>query len=81
MRFVNWRITPDDRSDASPITFQMECVKCSVVLGSNDSRTSSPTSESFADVQDWALRHSGRNPEHTAYREHVRRTWRTQMEE
>ncbi|SEO01213.1 DUF7848 domain-containing protein [Actinacidiphila rubida] len=77
LRYVDWRIVPDDDESTPPITFQMECVACAILYGAYDAKALSPASEDFADVQDWALRHSGRNPEHTAFREQVHRYWKT----
>jgi hypothetical protein len=37
----------------------------------------SPTSEDFAEPQDWVLRHCGQNPSHHTYREIITRPWRT----
>jgi hypothetical protein len=74
MRFANWLITPDRAEGAPHPLFEMECTTCPT---GPESR--SEASEDFADAQDWALRHSGRNPGHTHYREIVTRFWRTQM--
>jgi hypothetical protein len=79
MRFVDWHISPDDRPPAQPVMFQMQCVACAIYHAPDDVTSVSPASENFADVQDWALRHSGRHSTHTAYREHVQRSWRTFM--
>lgn len=77
--YANWLITPATEAPVPPITFQMECVKCSMLNGTDDPGATSVPSENFADVQIWALRHSGRNRDHTDYREHVQRYWRTEM--
>jgi hypothetical protein len=79
LRFVDWRISPQELPDAPATTFRMECLTCTDTYGADDPLASSQDSEEFSDVQDWALRHSGRNPAHTSYREHIRRHWRTQM--
>jgi hypothetical protein len=79
LRYVDWRITPDERTTTPPTTFRMECAECAIRYGSTDARAVSPPSESFADVQEWALTHSGRNPSHTAYRERIQRYWKTEM--
>ncbi|MEV5958627.1 hypothetical protein AB0M11_33635 [Streptomyces sp. NPDC051987] len=42
-------------------------------------RETSPTSEDFAEPQDWVLRHCGQNPSHHTYREIIirpLRAWR-----
>ncbi|MFD8967818.1 hypothetical protein ACFV0C_22955 [Streptomyces sp. NPDC059568] len=36
----------------------------------------SPTSENFAEPQDWVLRHCGQNPSHHTCREITTRPWR-----
>jgi hypothetical protein len=80
LRFVNWLITPDRQEGAprDPI-FEMECTTCATLDAHDGSGSRSPASEDFADVQSWALHHSGRHPSHTHYREIVTRFWRTHM--
>jgi hypothetical protein len=80
MRYVDMRITPDRVQDATraPI-FEMECTTCTTLDAPDGSGSRSPASEDFEDVQMWALRHSGRHPGHTGYRETVTRFWRTSI--
>lgn len=71
IRLVNWLISPD-RSEGAPAVplHQMECTTCP---------ERSEASENVADVQNWALGHSGKHPSHTGYREVIVRFWRTSM--
>lgn len=77
LRYVDWRISPQEA--ATRITFRIECLACTGRYGPDDPLSSSPVSEEFSEAQDWALRHSGRNPNHTSYREHIQRYGQTQM--
>lgn len=81
LRYVTWLITPDRQEGAPRVPiFEMECTTCATRDAPDDTGSRSPASEDFADVQDWALRHSGRHPTHTGYREVVTRFWRTHMQ-
>lgn len=77
IRRAVWLIRPD-RQDGAPREplYEIECTACPT---SPESR--SPASEDVTDAQDWAIRHSGRHPSHTSYRETVTRFWRTQMQD
>jgi hypothetical protein len=79
LRYVDWRITPDESPSTPPTTFTMECADCVTKYGETDPRSASVPSESFTVVQDWALKHSGMHRGHTAYRERIQRYWRTEM--
>lgn len=68
VRVENWTLSPDQEPDAEAITFAMECAVCG---------ERSATEEGFGPVQEWTLRHSGRNPSHHTYRELITRPWRT----
>lgn len=77
LRYVDWTISPDTSEGAPSIIFEMECTSCSTVDAPDDAGSRSPASEDFAEVQAWALRHSGRHPTHRGFREIVHRFWRT----
>ncbi|EST38829.1 hypothetical protein N566_05365 [Streptomycetaceae bacterium MP113-05] len=70
MRFENWTLEPDREPDAEPVTFAMECAVCG---------ERSPSGVDFGPIQDWTLRHVGRNPSHHTYRELIARPWRAWM--
>lgn len=68
--YEDWTITPDREPDAEPTTYEMVCCVCG---------DGSANAEDWQAPQDWALRHSGRNPSHHTYREVITRPWRTWM--
>jgi hypothetical protein len=71
LRYETWTLQPDREPDAEPVLYAMQCAV--------DGETS-PTSEDFAEPQDWVLRHCGhcgQNPSHHTYREIITRPWRT----
>ncbi|EGJ77279.1 hypothetical protein STTU_4490 [Streptomyces sp. Tu6071] len=68
LRCETWTLQPDREPDAEPVHYAMQCAV--------DGATS-PTSEDFAEPQDWVLRHCGQNPSHHTYREIITRPWRT----
>ncbi len=72
IRFADWTIALDRSEGASPPLFEMECTTCS---------ERSPATEDSGEAQDWALRHSGRNPSHTGYRGISTSFWRTSMQD
>ncbi|NEB03267.1 hypothetical protein G3I78_30045 [Streptomyces sp. SID13726] len=68
IRLETWTLTPDREPDAKPTTYRMQCAVC---------EEASAATVDFADSQDWALSHSGRNPSHHTFREVITRPWRT----
>ncbi|MFC5721408.1 hypothetical protein ACFP1Z_14645 [Streptomyces gamaensis] len=66
IRYADWTIGPDP----GPVTFVMRCAACAA---------SSAPDEDFETVREWAFRHAGRNPSHTAYREVIHRHWRATL--
>jgi hypothetical protein len=78
MRFVNWRIAPNRGPDV-PQMHVFECTTCAALDAPDDAGARSPASADVTQAQDWALRHSGRRPDHTGFREIVTRYWRTEM--
>ncbi|MFG2722585.1 hypothetical protein ACGFW5_30460 [Streptomyces sp. NPDC048416] len=68
LRYENWALQPDREPDAEPVQYAMQCAV--------DEKTS-PSSEDFAEPQEWVLRHCGQNPSHHTYREIITRPWRT----
>lgn len=71
LAFKNWTITPDREAGAEPVTHAMECQLCG---------DRSDASGDWDAPQSWALRHSGRSPSHTNYREVITRPYKTRME-
>lgn len=72
IRHVPWKIEPDASEGASPPLFEMECTTCP---------ERSSASEDAGEVQDWALKHSGRHPSHTSFRGIGTSFWRTSMQD
>ncbi|MFJ6568041.1 hypothetical protein ACIQNU_11495 [Streptomyces sp. NPDC091292] len=70
IRHERWTLEPDLEPDAEATTYAMQCAVC---------EAASDTDEDFADPQNWALNHSGRNPSHHSYREITTQPWRTWM--
>ncbi|MGW5732941.1 MULTISPECIES: DUF7848 domain-containing protein [Streptomyces] len=68
LRYETWTLQPDREPGTEPVLYAMQCAV--------DEETS-PTSEDFAEPQDWVLRHCGQNPDHHTYREIITRPWRT----
>ncbi|MDT3396379.1 hypothetical protein RKE29_06950 [Streptomyces sp. B1866] len=66
-RFREFTIGPDQRPDAEPVRFAMECAACG---------STGPRSEDADAGTAWAVAHLRANPEHLAYREHVTRPYR-----
>ncbi|MGA5128814.1 hypothetical protein ACPCTO_03305 [Streptomyces olivoreticuli] len=70
IRFADWTLSPETAPEAPRIIHELECTTCNATSGA---------SETFETLQDWALRHSGRNPSHTGYREIIHRFWRATL--
>ncbi|MFD7429089.1 hypothetical protein ACFV6Z_18895 [Streptomyces sp. NPDC059818] len=59
LRLADWAITVDREPGASGPVHETECTTC---------HESSAPSENRTAPEDWALRHTGRNPDHRGYR-------------
>ncbi|MFI7366492.1 hypothetical protein ACIBO4_30535 [Streptomyces sp. NPDC050149] len=59
IRFADWTISADRTPGASGPVYEVECTTC---LEASD------TDEGPTAPEDWALRHTGRNPGHRGYR-------------
>ncbi|MBO0655482.1 hypothetical protein J1792_22690 [Streptomyces triculaminicus] len=69
-RFAQWSISQEKVAAVPQITHELECVVC---------HDSSGPCRGFETARDWAFRHSGLNPSHTAYRETAHRNWRATL--
>ncbi|WP_443726301.1 DUF7848 domain-containing protein [Streptomyces coffeae] len=65
-RFREYKIGPDLRPEAEPITSTMKCTTCDA---------SGPTAEEFEEGTEWAVRHLKANPGHLEHREHITRPY------
>ncbi len=70
IRWADWTIGPDVTQEAPAVDFAMRCTMCGA---------SSGASEEFEAARDWAFRHVGRSPSHTAFREVIHRRWRATL--
>ncbi|WNI30245.1 hypothetical protein [Streptomyces sp. ITFR-6] len=59
IHFADWAITVDRTPGASGPVYEVECTTC---------REASDADERPRPPEDWALRHTGRNPDHRGYR-------------
>ncbi|MFI9200366.1 hypothetical protein [Streptomyces sp. NPDC053048] len=70
IRWADWTIGPDVAPEAPAVDFEMQCIACGA---------SSGPGEEFEAARDWAFRHVGRSPSHTAFREVIHRPWRATL--
>ncbi|GFH34033.1 DUF7848 domain-containing protein [Streptomyces pacificus] len=66
-RFRGFKIGPDLRPEAEPITSEMRCTTCG---------ESSGKAEEFEGGTAWAVKHLKAHPDHLEYREHITRPYR-----
>ncbi|MFG2409273.1 hypothetical protein ACGFR8_34030 [Streptomyces brevispora] len=59
IRHADWTISTDREPGASGPLYEVECTTC---------QESSDATEGPTPPEDWALRHTGRNPGHRSYR-------------
>jgi hypothetical protein len=66
-RFRNHAFGPDERAEAPPMTFAMQCVTCGLF---------SPKTEDAEDGSTWAIAHLRDNAGHLDYTAHLTRPYR-----